>query len=370
MSDEQWMAQALEQARAAGAAGEVPVGAVVVRDGALISVGCNSPVAQHDPSAHAEMNALRAAAAALGNYRLDGCELFVTLEPCAMCAGAMLHARLARVVFGAADPKTGAAGSVVDLFAQPQLNHQTAVQGGVLAQACGDVLQDFFRERRSEARAVAQPLRDDALRTPEERFDALPAYPWAHQYLSDLPSLAGWRMHYVDTGPRETALACVCLHGAGQWSHAFRHVIAALEATGGLRVLAPDLIGFGMSDKPKREAPHTLAWHRDVLLEWMDRLGLQRVLLIQGDDAGGLEPLAAMLAEAGPQRIVGRHVARATRPMDAGSADAARRAPFQDRGYEAALRAFGKPKAVTEVSAGEAAEVAEVARIAMGYSTP
>src|SRR5262245_17245472 len=110
------MAQALSEARAAMEAGEVPVGAVLVKDGAVLATGRNMPVAAHDPTAHAEIQALRAAALALGNYRLDGCELFVTLEPCAMCAGAMLHARLARVVFGAADPKTGAAGSVVDLF--------------------------------------------------------------------------------------------------------------------------------------------------------------------------------------------------------------------------------------------------------------
>src|SRR5262249_38607084 len=135
-TDADWMQLALAEARRAGDAGEVPIGAVVVKDGALVATGCNSPVAQHDPSAHAEVNALRAAGVALGNYRLDGCELFVTLEPCPMCVGAMLHARVKRVVFGAADPKTGAAGSVVDLFAPPQLNHHTSVEGGVLAPEC------------------------------------------------------------------------------------------------------------------------------------------------------------------------------------------------------------------------------------------
>ena len=132
--------------------------------------------------------------AALGNYRLDGCELFVTLEPCAMCSGAMLHARLARVVYGAADPKTGAAGSVVDLFAQPRLNHQTQVQGGVLAQECGALLTGFFRRAAQEARLSAQPLRDDALRTPEERFAGLPGYPWAPHYVSR-PAVAGRPAH-------------------------------------------------------------------------------------------------------------------------------------------------------------------------------
>ena len=150
MTDEQAMQLALAQAALAGAAGEVPVGAVVIRDGVVIACGHNAPIASHDPSAHAEMQALRAAAQILGNYRLPECELFVTLEPCAMCAGAMLHARLKRVIFGASDPKTGAAGSVIDLFAQAKLNHQTAVQGGVLAPSCAAVLQDFFKQRRTQ----------------------------------------------------------------------------------------------------------------------------------------------------------------------------------------------------------------------------
>jgi tRNA(adenine34) deaminase len=131
--DAAFMREALAQARLALAAGEVPVGAVVVHGDRVIGRGHNAPVTSHDPTAHAEIRALRDAAQALGNYRLDGCELFVTLEPCAMCSGAMLHARLARVVFGAGEPKTGAAGSVLDLFAQRQLNHQTAVVPGVLA---------------------------------------------------------------------------------------------------------------------------------------------------------------------------------------------------------------------------------------------
>src|SRR6185436_6955636 len=136
--------------------------------------GRNQPIARHDPTAHAEIRALRQAAEVLGNYRLDGCELFVTLEPCAMCSGAMLHARLARVVYAAPDPKTGAAGSVLDLFAQQRLNHQTAIMGGVLASHCATLLTDFFRNRRQEARTQAQPLRDDTLRTPEDRFQNLP----------------------------------------------------------------------------------------------------------------------------------------------------------------------------------------------------
>ena len=153
MSDATFMTLALEQARLALAAGEVPVGAVVVRAGQVIAIGANAPITRHDPSAHAEMMALRSAAQLVGNYRLIDCELFVTLEPCAMCVGAMLHARLQRVVFGASDPKTGAAGSVLDLFANKQLNHQTQVQGGVLASECSALLQDFFKKKRESNRS-------------------------------------------------------------------------------------------------------------------------------------------------------------------------------------------------------------------------
>ncbi|PKB20559.1 tRNA(adenine34) deaminase [Janthinobacterium sp. 64] len=154
------MQLALEQARHAWDLGEVPVGAVVVKDGVVIAVGYNQPIGRHDPTAHAEVMALRAAAEKLGNYRLPGCELYVTLEPCVMCSGAMLHARLARVVYGAGDPKTGACGSVLNLFEQPALNHQTAIIGGVLADECGAFLKRFFVERRraqSEARKLAHP---------------------------------------------------------------------------------------------------------------------------------------------------------------------------------------------------------------------
>jgi tRNA(adenine34) deaminase len=155
--DQRFMQLALEQARRAWDLGEVPVGAVVVKDGVVIATGFNQPIASHDPSAHAEINALRAAAEKLGNYRLPGCELYVTLEPCMMCSGAMLHARLARVVYGAPDPKTGTAGSVLDLFAKGRLNHQTEVAGGVLAEQCGAMLKGFFAERRSAAAAARRP---------------------------------------------------------------------------------------------------------------------------------------------------------------------------------------------------------------------
>lgn len=148
MDDAFFMEQALEQAHHAWALGEVPVGAVLVSDGQIVAVGFNQPIRAHDPTAHAEIMALRAAAQVLGNYRLPGCDLYVTLEPCAMCAGAIMHARLSRVIFGAADPKTGACGSIIDLFAQEQLNHHTQVVSGVLAQQCSALLKDFFAERR------------------------------------------------------------------------------------------------------------------------------------------------------------------------------------------------------------------------------
>jgi tRNA(adenine34) deaminase len=148
MNEEDYMRAALEQARAAGAADEVPVGAVVVCGGEIVGRGFNQPIGRHDPTAHAEIMALRDAAARLGNYRLPGCELYVTLEPCAMCSGAIMHSRIARVVFGARDPKTGVAGSVLDLFAEARLNHHATIEGGLLADECGRMLSSFFAARR------------------------------------------------------------------------------------------------------------------------------------------------------------------------------------------------------------------------------
>ncbi len=152
MTDEFYMREAMSLARAAECLGEVPVGAVVVRDGEIVGRGFNAPIGESDPTAHAEIAAWRDAARNLGNYRLPGCELFVTLEPCAMCAGAILHARIARVVYGARDPKTGVHGSVVDLFAVDRLNHHTQVIGGVLGEDCGNMLSAFFAARRAANR--------------------------------------------------------------------------------------------------------------------------------------------------------------------------------------------------------------------------
>lgn len=357
MTDEDWMALALSEAQAAADAGEVPVGAVLVKDGVLIGKGRNTPVSHHDPSAHAEINALRAGAAALGNYRLDGCELFVTLEPCAMCAGAMLHARLARVVFGAADLKTGAAGSVIDLFAEPRLNHRTRVEGGVLEAPCSEMLQHFFRRRREATRESAEPLRDDALRTPPERFTGLADYLFTPYWIDDLPSLRGWRMHYVDTAPASSQPALLCLHGPGEWSYVFRHLLATPEP----RMLAPDLIGFGMSDKPKRESSHRLDWHRDVLIEWMDRLQPGPIVLVHSAAA---TDLVARLTASLPRRFMGV----LTAPDGGEATENAWRAPFPDRGHEAALRALVPTAPKSTASSGPSrSQALQLVQDAMGY---
>lgn len=151
-ADMQHMRAAIEQAELARAAGEVPVGAVLVIDGKIVGRGYNQPISANDPTAHAEVMALRDASLHQANYRLPGSTLYVTLEPCVMCCGAIMHARVERVVFGARDPKTGAAGSVIDLFAEARLNHHAESMGGVLAEECGAILSRFFAERRAKAK--------------------------------------------------------------------------------------------------------------------------------------------------------------------------------------------------------------------------
>jgi len=357
---------ALEEAALAGQNGEVPVGAVVVKDGVLVATGRNSPIGLHDPTAHAEIVALRAAAQVLGNYRLDGCELFVTLEPCAMCSGALMHARLKRVVFGATEPRTGTAGSVLNLFAQTALNHQTALLGGVLGLECAALLQDFFKTRRSNM----HPLREDAVRTPDGSFSDLYDYPWPPRYLSDLPALAGLRLHYLDEGPTDAHTTYLCLHGNPAWSYLYRHMIAVF-AGAGQRVIAPDLVGFGKSDKPKKESFHSFDFHRQVLLELVERLDLTNVVLVVQDWGGilgltlpmasphryrGLLVMNTTLATGelplsqgfvawrqwcakNPEFDVGRLFARGNPHMTEPQCDAYN-VPFPDRGHRAALRAF------------------------------
>jgi tRNA(adenine34) deaminase len=148
-TDTEYMQIALDLAHQAALNGEVPVGAIIVKDSVIIGRGSNEPIGRHDPTAHAEIIAMRIAAAHLGNYRLVDCTLYVTLEPCAMCSGAMQHARIAKLVYGASDPKTGACGSVINLMTEPKLNHHCEVVGGILAEECGAVLTAFFKQRRS-----------------------------------------------------------------------------------------------------------------------------------------------------------------------------------------------------------------------------
>ena len=341
MNDNHFMQLALDEAKKAQCAGEVPVGAVLVKEGVVIAVGHNQCIGTHDPTAHAEMVVLRAAAKTLNNYRLEGCELFVTLEPCAMCAGAMLHARLKRVVFGAADPKTGAAGSVLDLFAQPQLNHQTQRSAGVLAHDCAQQLQAFFYNKRQVHKAQAWPLREDALRTPAERFSGLTDYPWLPHYVATLPGLAGLRLHYLDVqSATPTGRAMLCLHGGAAWSYAFRAHMAGWLAQG-YRVIAPDLIGFGKSDKPKRAHGHTLAFHTEYLLQLLQHLHLQHLdLAVQGAGQSlgcALQAQAAALFEPMPATLVATTPAQA---MTQAEHWASFVAPFPDAGHQAALQAF------------------------------
>ena len=380
------MGLALAQARQAAQAGEVPVGAVVVKDGQLIASGRNAPIAGHDPTAHAEVLALREAARALGNYRLDGCTLYVTLEPCAMCSGAMLHARLDRVVFGAHDPRTGVAGSVLNLFDNTALNHQTQVSGGVLADESAQLLKDFFKPRRVNA----DPVREDALRTPDAAFSALPDYPWPAHYVNDLPSIQGLRMHYLDEGPKDASLTWLCLHGNPAWSYLYRKMIPVFLAQGH-RVVAPDLIGFGKSDKPKKDSFHSFETHRQSLLELVERLDLNKVVLVVQDWGGilGLTlPMSAPQRYSGllvmnttltsgeaplskgflawrewcksqPQFDVGKLFLRGNRQMSPEEA-AAYNAPFPDKGYRAALRAF--PPMVPEFADSPGAAVSRQAQ--------
>jgi tRNA(Arg) A34 adenosine deaminase TadA len=259
-----YMQLALRQAHVAAQAGEVPVGAVVVRAGQVIAASHNAPLASHDPTAHAEVNAMRAAAQALGNYRLDECTLYVTLEPCAMCSGAALHARFKRVVFGASEPKTGAAGSVLNLFTNEQLNHQTQVMGGVLADDCAQVLQTFFEQRRSQQQQSKVPLRDDALRTPDSRLEGLDVPRALSHFTSDLPALDGLRLHWFDNRTDTQVPPHVYLHGLDGWSVQYLPQLQSAQP-----VIAVDLPGFGWSDKPKKVATHRLAWHTQVLSEFL-----------------------------------------------------------------------------------------------------
>lgn len=361
-TDEDWMRMALAHAREAGERGEVPVGAVVVRQGKLIASSANAPITTVDPTAHAEIGALRAAALKLGNYRLEDCELYVTLEPCAMCAGAMLNARLKRVVYGAPEPRTGAGGSILNLFAERRLNHQTELAGPMLQEECAAALKEFFQARR----ANPNPLRDDAVRTPDKAFAGLPHYPWQGAYTAELPALNGLRLHYLDEGVCQStkSVTWLCVHASPLWSYFFHPMVSRMTAAGD-RVVAPDLPGFGKSDKPKKEQAHRLSWHRQVLLELIEHLDLRNVVLVVHGRRGGL---GLTLPCTDPSRFRGlvtidttpagsedRRVRNTRSSSWVGTALAqsglstpaqdltAYEAPFPDRGHGAAVRAFANP---------------------------
>jgi tRNA(Arg) A34 adenosine deaminase TadA len=345
--DESHMRQALAAARRSAEQGEVPVGAVLIRrravagaDAAVELLACshNQPIRLCDPTAHAEVLALREAARQLGNYRLDDCDLYVTLEPCAMCAQAMLHARIRRVVYGAREPRTGAAGSVIDLFAIPGLNHHTEVVGGVLAEECAALMSDFFTRRRAQARQVAVPLHQDALRTPEHRFasawEQFPDLRGFSGYELGLPELQGLRLHGIDIGPADAPVAWLALHGPDGW---WPQLAAwALErARAGERVLLPDLIGFGQSDKPKKSQWHALEWHARLLLAW---IRLRSCSKINVTYAKNQSMLAKMIEKMGDGLV------QACQALPASAQerlpDTLRNAPYPDAGHRAGGRAW------------------------------
>ncbi len=300
-SDSAKMAIALEQAHFAQSMGEVPVGAAVFLGEQLISKAHNMPVSTHNPCAHAEVLALQEAGRQLGNYRLEGCTLFVTLEPCVMCAGAILNSRIKQLVFGAKDERAGAAGSVLNVFENPLLNAHTEVKSGLMADDCAKPLVDFFKRRRVQTKVLReqtqQYLREDALRPEMHEFKRL-MLPWMQKglvssYINDLSSFAGLRLHHWDTQPQALGVslqtradhepkAWVCLHGLGS-SGAFFVPWAMERARMGERVLMPDLIGFGLSDHLRSTARIDLQTQVLMLEEWFDRMDLQRVQLVSHD---------------------------------------------------------------------------------------
>lgn len=382
-----FMQRALQLGAQAAAVGEVPVGAVVVHQGVVVGEGFNQCMALNDPTAHAEMQALRAAAAHQRNYRLEDCDLYVTLEPCAMCAQALLHARVRHVFFGAPEPRFGAAGSVLNLFALPALNPHTGLTGGVLEAEGRALLQSFFRERRAEqaqARHLPEnaPLREDALRTPDARFvplqgfvqaldEALAGYQLQRQHhaFTHLEGLEGLRLHVVELAPARQAatdehpllhpLLHLLLHSPdGWWPESALMALAAQSAAERPRLparwLLPDLIGFGQSDKPKKTSWHCMPAHVAYLLALLEAT----VQPQSGAVEIGFSPEQGALARALQQAAAGSEVlkhcavqltavasaAAGTCPATtalAGSLPASwRELPFPDRGHEAARRGW------------------------------
>jgi tRNA(adenine34) deaminase len=327
------------------------VGAVVVYQGQPIAKGYNRVIADHDPSAHAEIVALRAAGQFLGNYRLQECQLYVSLEPCAMCAGAIAHARIQRVVYGAAEPRAGAAGSVLDVLQASGISHrpqalcaQTAAGADpALLRQLAALLPDFFQTKRREQAKASSPLHPAAVRTADTCFASLDStnQPVSF-YCHDLPALAGLRMHFWDSGDCSSAFAQalttsvdLCLHDGDGWSQDFAEYYAAQCAV--QRILVPDLPGFGRSDKWKKRTAYSAQSWLEVLAQWLH----QRVpqALAQGQlrivVPSPAHPLLPLLMQALPaQHRPPVHLAPRTahRPWQ--------QLPYPDAGHKAGLLAW------------------------------
>lgn len=276
LSDEYFMQLALEQAKDAERAGEIPVGAVVVHDGKVVSVGRNRTIEACDPTAHAEIIALRAAAESVGNHRMEGLELFVTLEPCPMCAGAIFHSRLSRLIYGAPDPKTGVAGSVTNLFEIRGLNHQTRLTAGVLREQCTQQLQKFFLNLRLSKASQRTKLRDDAVRPQVTTFSKYHRFLESGEYWM---SSDGWRVHYIDSRVLNPRRNVVFLHDFPYWSYQCGEIFEKLRLSN-FRIIAPDLLGCGLSDRPKRDDWHTVSNHAEIVRNLLKSLEIENLTIV------------------------------------------------------------------------------------------
>lgn len=289
ISDEDFMRLALDQAACGERIAEVPVGAIVVKDSQVIGIGHNRSIVDSDPCGHAEIIALRHAAKFLGNYRLDECTLYVTLEPCPMCMGAVVHSRIKRLVYGAKDPKTGAAGSFIDLAGNSKLNHHCSVTGGVLAQECSNVLSRYFQKLRDENRSERSLLRQDALRLEEGVLRRL-LTPFTEsvqsKFSANLAHAQQLRIHYLaTTNVDESQSVIVFIHGATTWSYVYRHALSLSQQVG-FSAVALDLPGHGWSDKTKRGLIESdVGYQLAILQEFIDLFGNKSIHVVAMDMA-------------------------------------------------------------------------------------
>lgn len=299
-SHEECMQLALQQACIAETTGEIPVGAVVLLDGEVVGVGHNQTISSNDPTAHAEVVALRAAANKLGNYRLDKCTVYVTLEPCAMCMGAMLHSRVAQVYFGAYDPKTGACGSVLNLPGEPRINHHCKVTGGILDSVCSRHLSDYFVRLRAKKHQRHVPMREDALRLPLGTLTNYMAGVESHT-IDDIKAANGLRVQvwHSPLPPSTPKNLVLCLHGSTSWSCIFRNFLVS-DLPDTTVVWALDCLGHGGSDKTKKGYEFNLENQLNVLDEFLTLLPESTVHVV-GQDTGS--ELAVHLASSNPNRI-------------------------------------------------------------------